>query len=98
MSPGGAAFEGSRQIGFTILSMTISLVAVFIPVLFMGGLLGRLLNEFAVRIAVGMLVSGVISLTVTPMLCSGFLKPHAGTERHGMFYNLFENVFDFFLR
>ncbi len=98
MSPREAAFEGSRQIGFTILSMTISLVAVFIPVLFMGGLLGRLLNEFAVTIAVAILVSGVVSLTLTPMLCSRFLKPHAGTERHGMLYNLFENVFDFFLR
>jgi HAE1 family hydrophobic/amphiphilic exporter-1 len=70
-----AAFNGSREIGFTILSMTLSLVAVFIPVLFMGGIIGRLLNEFAVTIGVAILVSGFISLSLTPMLCSRFLKP-----------------------
>ncbi len=72
-----AAFDGSKEIGFTILSMTVSLVAVFIPVLFMGGLLGRLFNEFAVVISVAILVSGVVSLTLTPMLCSRFLKVDA---------------------
>jgi HAE1 family hydrophobic/amphiphilic exporter-1 len=99
-NPREASFEGSRQIGFTILSMTISLVAVFIPVLFMGGLLGRLLNEFAVTIAVAILVSGVVSLTLTPMLCSRFLKAgmHAGAERHGFLYNLFEDGFNLVLR
>jgi HAE1 family hydrophobic/amphiphilic exporter-1 len=99
-APREAAFEGSRQIGFTILSMTISLVAVFIPVLFMGGLLGRLLNEFAVTIAVAILVSGVISLTLTPMLCSRFLKGHVhGSEqKHGLLYNLLEGCFDGVLR
>ena len=85
-----AAFNGSREIGFTILSMTLSLVAVFIPVLFMGGIIGRLLNEFAVTIGVAILVSGFISLSLTPMLCSRFLKPpkekkqsrlHATSER-----------------
>jgi len=77
-----AALRGSREIGFTILSMTISLVAVFIPVLFMGGLLGRLFHEFAVTISAAILVSGVVSLTLTPMLCSRFLK-HGKTERQG---------------
>ncbi|MBI4623683.1 MAG: efflux RND transporter permease subunit, partial [Verrucomicrobia bacterium] len=71
-----AAFKASAEIGFTILSMTLSLVAVFIPVLFMGGILGRLLHEFAVTITASILVSGVVSLTLTPMLCSRFLKPH----------------------
>jgi len=81
-SPMQAAFDGSREIGFTILSMTLSLVAVFIPVLFMGGLLGRLFNEFAVTISVAILVSGFVSLTLTPMLGSRFLKNEHGT-RHG---------------
>ena len=80
--PMEAAFKGSKEIGFTILSMTISLVAVFIPVLFMGGMLGRMLHEFAVTISVAILISGFVSLTLTPMLCSRFLKPPA-TERHG---------------
>ena len=70
-----AALDGSREIAFTILSMTLSLTAVFIPVLFMGGVVGRLMHEFAVTIAASILVSGVVSLTLTPMLCSRFLKP-----------------------
>ena len=70
-----AALSGSREIGFTILSMTLSLIAVFIPVLFMGGIVGRLLHEFAVTIGVAILVSGFVSLSLTPMLCSRFLKP-----------------------
>ncbi|MBW4474495.1 MAG: efflux RND transporter permease subunit [Stenomitos rutilans HA7619-LM2] len=70
-----AALNGSKEIGFTILSMTISLVAVFIPILFMGGILGRLFREFAVTISVAILISGVISLSLTPMLCSRFLRP-----------------------
>ena len=72
-----AAFRGAREIGFTIMSMTLSLVAVFIPLMFMGGIIGRLLHEFAVTITASILVSGVVSLTLTPMLCSRFLKPHA---------------------
>jgi len=88
-----AALNGSKEIGFTILSMTFSLVAVFIPVLFMGGILGRLLHEFAVVISVAILVSGVVSLTLTPMLCSRFLKPHGG-ERHGRFYMVLEHFFE----
>ena len=74
-----AALRGAREIGFTILSMTVSLAAVFIPVLFMGGVVGRLLHEFAVVIGAAVLISGVVSLTLTPMLCSRFLRPpHAG--------------------
>jgi HAE1 family hydrophobic/amphiphilic exporter-1 len=89
-----AALKGSREIGFTIISMTISLVAVFIPVLFMKGILGRLLHEFAVTISAAILVSGIVSLTLTPMLCSRFLKPIRKGEHHGRFYNLMERVFD----
>jgi len=88
-----AAFKGSREIGFTIISMTVSLVAVFIPVLFMGGILGRLLHEFALTISVAILVSCFVSLTLTPMLCSRFLKP-ATTEHHGRLYMSMERIFD----
>ena len=88
-----AALKGSKEIGFTILSMTFSLVAVFIPVLFMGGILGRLLHEFAVTITMAILVSGFVSLTLTPMLCSRFLRP-PGEERHGRFYMVLERFFD----
>jgi HAE1 family hydrophobic/amphiphilic exporter-1 len=77
MKPFDAALKGAREIGFTILSITLSLVAVFIPVLFMHGILGRILSEFAVTISIAILVSGAISLTLTPMLCSRLLKPHA---------------------
>ncbi len=75
-----AAIDGSKEIGFTVLSMTISLVAVFIPILFMGGIIGRLFQEFAVTISIAILVSGFVSLSLTPMLCSRFLKhtPHSG--------------------
>jgi HAE1 family hydrophobic/amphiphilic exporter-1 len=78
--PFQAALNGSREIGFTILSMTLSLVAVFIPIMFMGGILGRLFREFAVTMAVSILVSGFISLTLTPMLCSRFLRAHHEPE------------------
>ncbi len=88
-----AALNGSKEIGFTILSMTLSLVAVFIPVLFMGGIYGRLLHEFAVTISMAILVSGFVSLSLTPMLCSRFIKPH-GEERHSKLYMSLENVFD----
>jgi HAE1 family hydrophobic/amphiphilic exporter-1 len=77
--------------------MTISLAAVFIPVLFMGGIVGRLLHEFSVTIGVAILVSGFVSISLTPMLCSRFLKPIHG-QRHGWMYNLFENMFDAWLR
>ncbi len=88
-----AALDGSREIGFTILSMTLSLAAVFIPVLFMGGVLGRLLHEFAVTIAVAILVSGFVSLTLTPMLCSRFLTPPK-SQHHGRLYQFTERGFD----
>ncbi len=91
--PFEAAVNGAREIGFTIISMTLSLAAVFIPVLFMGGILGRLFNEFSVTIAIAILISGFISLTLTPMLCSLFLKAH-GEEKHGRLYNASERVFD----
>ncbi len=92
-----AALDGSKEIAFTIVSMTLSLVAVFIPVLFMGGVVGRLMHEFAVTIGAAILVSGLVSLTLTPMLCSRFLKaPHA--IRHGRFYNAMEWMFDGWLR
>jgi HAE1 family hydrophobic/amphiphilic exporter-1 len=87
-----AALLGAREIGFTILSMTLSLAAVFIPVLFMGGVVGRLLHEFAITIGAAVLVSGVVSLTLTPMLCSRFLRPpHAG---HNRLYRASERFFD----
>jgi HAE1 family hydrophobic/amphiphilic exporter-1 len=92
-----AALKGSREISFTILSMTLSLAAVFIPVLFMGGILGRLLHEFAVVITSAILVSGLVSLSLTPMLCSRFLRPHRG-EKHGWLFNLFEHGFEGMLR
>ncbi|MCX6956644.1 MAG: efflux RND transporter permease subunit, partial [Verrucomicrobia bacterium] len=88
-----ATLNGSREIGFTIISMTISLVAVFIPVLFMSGILGRLLHEFAVTIGAAILVSGFISLTLTPMLCSRFLKPIQHGATHGAFYRVTERMF-----
>src|SRR5207248_3089137 len=92
-----AAFDGSKEVGFTIVAMTISLVAVFIPVLFMGGIVGRLLNEFAVTIAVAILVSGFVSISLTPMLCSRFMKaPHS--QKHGWMYNTMERFFDGWLR
>ena len=89
-----ATLDGSREIAFTIVSMTISLAAVFIPVLFMGGILGRLLHEFAVTIIAAVLISGVVSLTLTPMMCSRILKPHDPDQKHGRMYNLFERAFD----
>ncbi len=87
-----AALKGSREVGFTILSMTLSLVAVFLPVLFMGGILGRLLHEFSVTISAAILVSGIVSLTLTPMLCSRFLREHH-EEKHGRLFLLFEHGF-----
>ena len=87
-----AALDGSREIGFTIVSMTLSLVAVFIPVLMMGGLLGRLFREFAVTISAAILVSGFVSLTLTPMLCSRFLRTDRARQ-HGRFYLAIEGIY-----
>ena len=87
-----AALDGAREIGFTIVSMTLSLAAVFIPVLFMGGLMGRIFREFAVTIGAAVLISGVISLTLTPMLCSRFLRAPASIH-HGHIYAVTERGF-----
>jgi HAE1 family hydrophobic/amphiphilic exporter-1 len=95
-APMQAAFTGAREVGFTILSMTLSLAAVFIPIMFMGGIIGRLFNEFAVTIAASILVSGVVSLTLTPMLCSRFLKP-IDHRAQGRFYRATERAFDWSL-
>src|SRR5580704_5869192 len=92
-----SALSGSREIGFTILSMTISLAAVFLPVFFMSGIMGRLLHEFAVVIITSILVSGVVSLTLTPMLCSRFLRP-AGEMKHGRVYMALERFLDWMLK
>jgi HAE1 family hydrophobic/amphiphilic exporter-1 len=92
-----AALNGSREIGFTIVSMTLSLVAVFIPVLFMSGIMGRLLHEFAVTISVAILISGAVSISLTPMLCSRFLVS-AQKKRHGSLYLLSERFFQGMLR
>ena len=88
-----AARVGSKEIGFTVISMTISLVAVFIPLLFMGDLVGRLFREFAVTIACALLVSGVVSLTLTPMLCAKFLQKRDDNKRNAASRKL-ENIFD----
>jgi HAE1 family hydrophobic/amphiphilic exporter-1 len=88
-----ASMRGSDEIGFTIVSMTLSLAAVFIPVLFLGGVLGRLFKEFAVTITAAILISGVVSVTLTPMLCSRFLKA-AHEEKRGWFYRITEKFFD----
>jgi hydrophobic/amphiphilic exporter-1 (mainly G- bacteria), HAE1 family len=93
-----ASLSGSREIGFTIVSMTLSLAAVFLPVFFMAGILGRLLHEFAVVIISAILVSGFVSLTLTPMLCSRFLKAHTGEQKHGRMYNALERMFEGMLR
>ncbi len=91
--PWAAAMKGSREIAFTILSITLSLVAVFIPVLFMGGIVGRLFREFAVTISLTILISGFVSLTLTPMMCSRLLRGGHSTQ-HGRLYRFFEAGFD----
>lgn len=93
MKPFEAALKGSREIGFTIISITISLVAVFIPVLFMGGIVGRLFREFAVTISFAILVSGFVSLTLTPMLCGRFLKPDSVAHSPGRLGKAMESSF-----
>ncbi len=95
-NPFQAALDGSREIGFTILSMTLSLTAVFIPLLFMGGIIGRLFHEFAVTIGTSILVSGFVSLTLTPMLASRFLRPPS--HEHGKWFNASERVYDSILK
>lgn len=89
-----AAMKGSKEIVFTVLSMTISLAAVFIPFVFMGGILGRLLTEFAVTIGLAIVVSGVVSLTLTPMMCSRMIRGHQHGNSHGRFYRMTEGALD----
>ena len=92
-----ASFNGSKEIGFTIMSMTLSLVVVFIPLLFMPGIIGRLFHEFSVCIAAAILLSGFISLTLTPMMCSRILKGFSD-KKEGRFYQVTENAFDGMIR
>src|SRR3982075_3883167 len=98
MRPYEAALKGAREIGFTIISITFSLIAVFIPVLLMGGIVGRVFREFAVTISVAIVVSGFVSLTLTPMLCARVLKAHDETRRPNIVLRIFERVFDSWLR
>ncbi len=95
-TPLQAALNGSREIGFTIVSMTLSLAAVFIPVLFLGGIMGRLFREFAVTICAAILISGIVSVTLTPMLCSRFLRKLS--DQPGRFYLVTENFFQGMMR
>jgi hydrophobe/amphiphile efflux-1 (HAE1) family protein len=92
-----AAIKGARQIGFTVVSMSLSLVAVFIPLLFMGGMVGRLFHEFAVTLSLAILVSGVISLTMTPMLCSRLLRAESSYGKPGPLYRASEKAFNLLL-
>ena len=92
--PMDAAFKGAKEVSFTIISMTLSLVAVFIPVLFMGGVVGRMFNEFGLVIAFAIIISGIVSLTLTPMLCSRLLKPVDHHEKHNALLRSFEWSFN----
>jgi multidrug efflux pump len=93
VAPVPAAFRGAREIGFTVLSMSTSLIAVFIPILMMGGIVGRLFREFAVTLSIAISVSLLVSLTTTPMMCAKFLRP-LGEQRHGRAYRFGERVFE----
>src|SRR3954469_16033065 len=98
MRPFEAALKGAREIGFTIISITFSLIAVFIPVLLMGGIVGRVFREFAVTISVAIVVSGFVSLTLTPMLCARVLRAHDAAKRPNVVLRVFERMFDSWLR
>ena len=98
MRPFEAALKGSREIGFTIISITFSLISVFIPVLLMGGMVGRVFREFAVTIAVAIILSGFVSLTLTPMLCARVLKTHHEDEKQNVVLRMFEGMFKAWLR
>ncbi|HZS65304.1 MAG TPA: efflux RND transporter permease subunit [Xanthobacteraceae bacterium] len=98
MRPFEAALKGSREIGFTIISITFALVAVFIPVLLMGGMLGRIFREFSVTVAIAIIISGFVSLTLTPMLCARVLRHHAPDEKHAWILHKFEDAFNATLR
>jgi multidrug efflux pump len=97
MAPGQAALKGAREISFTVLSMSVSLVAVFLPLLLMAGILGRLFREFSVTLAVAIGISLVVSLTTTPSMCAKFLQSHQQERKHGWLYRLSEAGFDFLL-
>ena len=92
-TPFRAALKGSREVGFTILSMTLSLIAVFIPIIFMGGVVGRMFSEFGYVIAIAILISCFVSLTLTPMLCSRLIKPHDPDHRDPLVLRIFEALF-----
>jgi hydrophobe/amphiphile efflux-1 (HAE1) family protein len=94
--PMDAALKGARQIGFTVISLSVSLIAVFIPLLFMTGIVGRLFREFAITLSVAVAVSAVVSLTLTPMMCARLLKPER-EEKHGWFFSITEGFFDWLL-
>jgi hydrophobe/amphiphile efflux-1 (HAE1) family protein len=96
MKPLEAALQGAGEIGFTIVSISFSLIAVFIPLLLMGGIVGRLFREFAVCVSITIVISALVSLTLTPMMCARFLNSE--THRHGRFYNLIERMFDYLIR
>src|ERR1700677_486411 len=92
MKPFDAAIKGAGEIGFTIVSISFSLIAVFIPLLLMGGIVGRLFREFAICVSMTIVISAMVSLTLTPMMCSRFLSPEA--HNHGRIYNAIERMFD----
>ncbi|HEY3198187.1 MAG TPA: multidrug efflux RND transporter permease subunit, partial [Nitrospirales bacterium] len=92
-----AALRGAKEVAFTVISMSLSLVAVFLPILLMGGIVGRLFREFAVTLSVAILISLVLSLTTTPMMCAIFLKPEKTATRHGFFYRVSERAFNWML-
>src|SRR5207245_11624279 len=98
MRPFEAALKGAREIGFTIISITFSLIAVFIPVLLMGGIVGRVFREFAVTVSVAIVVSGFVSLTLTPMLCARVLRAHDATRKPTVVLRSFDASFDPSLR
>src|SRR3989454_9139409 len=93
MRPMEAALKGAREVGFTVLSISLSLIAVFIPILLMGGIVGRLFREFAVVLSTAIVVSLIVSLTTTPMMCARLLRSERG-EKHGRLYRLSERAFD----
>jgi len=95
MEPLAAAIKGAAEIGFTVLSMSLSLIAVFLPILMMGGIVGRLFREFAITLSVAILVSLVISLTTTPMMCARMLRGHEEERQHNWIYKLSERGFNF---
>ncbi len=96
-TPLAAALKGAKQIGFTIVSLTVSLIAVFIPLLLMGGVVGRLFREFAITLSLAVVISGIVSLTLTPMMCAALLRQDAPDQQHGKLFRWSERGFDAFL-